>query len=102
MFAQLVRLTKQFRDAFDHWLDLIPAHERIQADREMRFGREPASDAQREAGFIYSIEAARNRGQTNIIDLGISAPRAAAGNRNLEFARQIIKVRVASKHLGSG
>jgi hypothetical protein len=43
VLPQLARLAKEFRDASDYWLDLVPAHERIQTGRKVGFGRETAA-----------------------------------------------------------
>jgi hypothetical protein len=42
MLAQLARLAEQFGDTFDNGFNLVPANERVQAGREMRFGGESA------------------------------------------------------------
>src|SRR5579863_1038397 len=102
MLAQLARLAKKLSDAFDNRLDLVPANETIQTGREMRFGRESASYAQRETSLGFSVQGARDRSQPNIVDLWIGAPNAATGDRNLEFARQIVEVGIARKHLDRG
>src|SRR5580658_5308572 len=102
MFAQLARLAEQFGDTFDNGFNLVPANERVQAGREMRLGRESASDAQRESSFGFSIDSPRDRSQPNIINFWIGAPNAATGDRNLEFSRQVIKAGIARKHSGRG
>src|SRR3984957_9300109 len=58
VLAQLAGLAGQFSDALDAGLDLIPANERVQTGCEMRFGREPASNPQREAGLRLSAQRA--------------------------------------------
>src|SRR5580704_18050409 len=100
MLAQLARLTKQFSDAFDDRLDLVPANESVQTGCDLRFGRESAGYAQGESGLGFSVQGARDRSQPNVIDLWIGAPNAAAGNRNLEFSRQVVEVGIAGEHLG--
>src|SRR4030081_973012 len=43
--------------------------------------------------------AAADSGQADVINLRIRAPYVAAGNRNFEFARQVVKIIVAPKRL---
>ena len=59
----------------------------------MRIGRKAATDSQRVSNFRVFRTA--NRGQANIVDLGIGAPHAAARDADLELARQIVEVAVA-------
>src|SRR5579864_4730131 len=85
MLSQLAGLAKQFSDALDNGLDLAPTHECIQARREMRFGRQSTANPQREPGFGFSIQRARDRSQPDIVDLRISAPNPAARDRDFEL-----------------
>ena len=52
VLAQDFGFTKEFRDTARHGNDLIPLHESVQADGEMRIGGKPAGDAQRKADFV--------------------------------------------------
>ena len=75
MFAQNIGIAEQFGNALDHRQDLIPAHKCIQPRAEIRIGRKSAGDSQRESNFRLSAERAGDRGQANVIDLRIGAPR---------------------------
>ena len=54
----------------------------------MRFVGESSADADGVADFV----AAANRGEADVVDLGIRAPDRAAGDGDFELARQIVKV----------
>ena len=55
-----------------------------------------ASDAQRVTHLVTILYS----GEGNVVDFRVGAPRRAAGGRNLEFARQVVKVRVGGEQLG--
>ena len=97
MLAQNVGVAEQFGNAFDHGQNLVPANERVQARSEIRLGREAAGDAQRESDFRLSADGASDRGQADVIDFRIRAPHAASGDRDFEFARQVVKLGVAGE-----
>ena len=61
--------------------------------RQVRVGREPAADPHGEADLARHGMA--HGGQPDVVDLGIDAPAAAAGDRDLVLARQVVEVRVA-------
>ena len=95
MLAQDFGIAKQFRDAFHHGQNLIPAHERIQPCSEIRFSRKTAGDTQREADLRPSANRALNRSQTDVVNLRIRAPYAATGDGNFELAGQVVEVGIA-------
>ena len=99
MLTQYIGVAKQLRDPFDHWKNLIPAHESIQPRRQIRFSREPPGHAQRKSDFIFSVRAASLRGQTHIINFGIRAPDAASSDRHLELARQVVEFGIPRQQL---
>ena len=45
----------------------------------------------------FPRKRAGHGGKANVVDLGISAPDAAPGDRDLELARQIVEIRVAGQ-----
>ena len=65
----------------------------------MRFGRETTAYTQGESGLRTSVESAGDRRQADVVDLRIGAPDAAAGNRDFELAREIVKFGVARELL---
>src|SRR5262245_50056954 len=73
-------------------------HERVETDAEVGIGREPAPDADREAD-LAGLGVAR-RGEADVVDLGIRAPRAAARDRHLELAREVVVSGVAGHERG--
>src|SRR3989454_151560 len=72
---------------------LVPAHEGVEPRAEARIGRESAAHAQREARLTRGGVAQRR--ETDVVDLGIRAPRAAARDRHLVLAWQVVELRVA-------
>ena len=90
IFAQALLIAKDLRNCANHADGLMRQDEGVQANCKMRFGGESASDAQRVADFAVEF----HRRQADIVDLRISAPRGAAGNGDLEFARKIVELRV--------
>ena len=71
-----------------HRRGLIGQHKSIEANAQVRFVGEPAADADR----VPNFGSAPRSGQADVVDLRIRAPNRAAGDGNLEFARQIVKV----------
>ena len=66
--------------------------------RQIGLGGKSSRDAQREADFGRPAQHARRGRQSDIVDLRIRAPHAASGNRDLEFAGQVVEVAVARQH----
>ena len=46
------------------------------------------------------VKRPRESGESNVVDLRIRAPDAAAGDRDLELARQVVEVTVADEQPG--
>src|SRR5438270_10033900 len=69
------------------------AHKSVQAKRQMWIGRKAAANTHRKTNFGICTRAA-NCGKSNIIDLGIGAPHAAACDANFEFTWQIVEIAV--------
>ncbi len=70
-------------------------NEGVKANGEMRLGGEPASDAQRVADFALVF----HRREADVVDLRIGAPGGAAGDGDLEFARQVVELRVCLQQM---
>src|SRR5260221_13339863 len=90
-FAKQLRHTAYNRDS------LLPPHESVQANAEVRIGGETTGHAQRESDFLSVQALSRDSSKSNIIDFGIGAPRPATSDGNLELARQIIELGIAAK-----
>ena len=95
-----IAVTEDLRDALDHREGLPPRHERVEPLGEMRIGGEPAAHPHRKAGQA-GVRVAHRR-QTDIVDLRVRAPDAAAGDGHLELARQVVELRAAVEHGGGG
>ena len=86
--AQPLLLAEDFGHGANNANSLIGPHEDVEPNREMRLVRQAAADAQR----IAQLAVALCRRETNVVDLGISAPGGAAGCGDLELARQIVEL----------
>src|SRR5581483_7282672 len=64
------------------------------------FGGESARNSKRKSNFWFPVCDSRNRGKTNVINLGIRAPGIASGDRDLELAREVIKICIACEQIG--
>src|SRR5258708_11467123 len=94
VFPQYIGVAKQFRNSLNHRQHLVPADKRIQPRAQEAFCREPSSNPQREASLGSPVDHSRDRRQTNVINLRVRAPHSASSNRNFEFSRQVIKLRI--------
>ena len=63
----------------------------------MRIGGETAAYAYGESGFDTADAPAGDGSEADVVDLGIIAPRAAAGDGHLELAGEIVKLGVAAQ-----
>src|ERR1051326_2764957 len=95
MLAQDIGVAKQFRNALDHWQHLVPTNKGVEASPQIRFGREASRNSQGKSNLGLSCYSSGDRGQANVVNLRIGAPRVASGNRDLEFARQVIEIGIA-------
>jgi hypothetical protein len=95
--AQHLRFSKEFRDSAYNRDGLLPTHERVQANAEMRISGKPSRHAQRKSDFLPVQAIPRDCGKPDVIDFRISAPRAAAGDGDLELARQVVKLGIAAQ-----
>src|SRR5579872_1050624 len=101
MLAQDIGVAEQFRNALDHREHLVPLNKGVEARAEIRFGRQTSRNSQRKSNLGLSSYSASNRGQANVVNFRVGAPRVASGNRYLEFARQVIEIGIARKQLRS-
>src|SRR6266478_7971229 len=92
VLAEYLRFTKELRHVAYNGDSLFPPHKGIQANAEVWIGGKTASHAQRESDLIPVQPLSRDRSKSDVIDLGIRAPRTATGDRNLELARQIVEL----------
>src|ERR1700723_1355490 len=95
--AQNIGTAENFRDTSNYGKHLSPFDKCVQAHSQMRLGRKPATNADREAGLRAGAAFADDRGKADVVNLRVGAPRAAAGDGNLELARQIIKIGISGK-----
>src|SRR5271156_1009006 len=98
--AQNIGTAENFRDAPNYREHLVPADECVQALSQVRLGRKAAAHAEREASFQTGEPFAHDGGKTDIVNFRIGAPDAAASDRDFEFAREIVEVRIAGKQMG--
>ena len=86
------------RDALQSWENLIPTGQTHSAERRgtARMRVRPRLAAKNRFPGSLVIYA-RCCGQANVVDLRIRAPDAASRDRDLEFARKVIKVVVAGQ-----
>src|ERR1700675_727621 len=77
--------------------DLFGLNESVEGDGQVRIGGQTAADAQREACFGLSCATSSRGGEADVIDFGIGAPVAAAGDGNFKFARQIVKLGITGE-----
>ena len=93
--AQTLLIAKEFGDLSHHGHSLILLHESIQAHGQVRIGGEASAHPQRKSHLAPLACRAHSRGQANVIDFRIGAPYGAAGDRDLELSRQVVKLWVA-------
>jgi hypothetical protein len=80
MLAQYIGVAEQFSDAFNDRQNLIPSNESIETCTEIRLGREPSRNSQRESNLGPSSNVASDSGQPNVVNFRIRAPRVASCN----------------------
>src|SRR6266481_4107916 len=97
VLAEHFRFTKQGRHAAYNGDSLLPPHECVQANAEMRISGETASHTQRESDLLAVQAFSLDSSESDIIDLRIRAPRTATSDRNLELTRQIVELGIAAK-----
>src|SRR6266567_1855910 len=95
-FAQALLIPKDFRNGLGRRHRLVRQQEYIQSLGEMRLVRQASAHTERVADLTVALDSR----QSNIVDLGIRAPVGAAGGRNLEFARQVVELRIRRQKVG--
>src|SRR5579872_151131 len=99
MLTQGVRFAEQLGNSFYNCENLIRPNESIQPSGEIWFRRQSTGNAQGKPGLARACNSACDRGQANVIDLRVRAPRMASHNRYLEFARQVVEIGIAREKL---
>ena len=94
ILAQTMLVAEKFCDGSDDGDDLIVMNKGIETNRKMRIGRESAAHADGEAYFAFAITLANGGGETDVVNFRIGAPDGAAGDRDFEFAREIVEITV--------
>src|SRR5437763_10404485 len=96
VLAEGVRVAEDLGDRAQHRKRLMPGDERVEGQRQVRVGREATPDAHGEPDLARArVTLSR---EADVVDLGVRAPRAAAGDRHLVLARQVVEGRVAVEH----
>ena len=96
-FAQDLLVAKDLCDCVHHAHRLLGKDESVQTDGKMRLIGEPSADADSEANLTIML----HRREGDVVDLGIGAPRGATGDGDLEFARQVVEVRVCGEQMSN-
>src|SRR5689334_1490803 len=97
IFPETIRVTEQLSDCPGYRNDLLPAHKCVEAHCKMGFGGKTAGDSYGKTNFPLARLLAERRSESQVVDLRIGAPVLAAADADLEFARQIIEVRIGGK-----
>jgi hypothetical protein len=71
IIAEHVLVAKHFGDDAHDRKRLFPAHECVEAQREMWIGGECTSHAKGKANVAFAVAEALDGGQANVVDLGI-------------------------------
>src|SRR5216684_7007130 len=71
VLAEHFRFPKELRHTAYHGDNLLPLHESIETNAEVRIRGKATSHAQRKANFLTGDALARNRSEADIIDSGI-------------------------------
>ena len=98
VFAQHIRVAKQFSNPLKGRKHLMPADERVQSRPQIGLGGEAPGNSQREPHLGRAAHHTSNRGQPNIVNLGIGTPHTASRDRNLELAGKVVKVTTPRQH----
>ncbi len=93
VLAQLGLLLEDLQHGLDHRISFVLGDECRNAHRDVRLGRETAADAQRVAHLVAAFDG----GEGHVVDLRVGAPDGAAGNGDLELARQVVELWVGGE-----
>ena len=99
IFAQAILVAENFCDGSDDGDDLIVMNESIETNGEMRIGGESAANANGEAYFALAIALADGGRETDVVNFRVGAPDGAAGDRDFEFAREIVEIAVGREQM---
>ena len=88
--AQSLLLAKYLGNGSHRAHGLIGKDEGVKTDGQVRIGGEAATYAQRVTHFAVVLDSS----QADVVDLRVSTPRRATGDGYLEFARQVIELRI--------
>src|ERR1700682_5580572 len=97
ILAQDVGFAEELGNSPNDRHDLVPLHEGIQANSEMRIGGKTARYPNGEAGFRRVEALSCDSGKADIINLWVGAPGTAPGNRDFELAGKIVELALATK-----
>src|SRR5258708_23222550 len=97
VLAEHLGFAKELRHTAHNGDSLLPTHESVQANAEVRIGGETTGHAHRESDFLSVQALSRDSSKSDVINLGIRAPRPATGDGNLKLARQIVELGIAAK-----
>ena len=100
IFAQAILIAENFGDGSNDGDDLIVMDESIETDGEMRIGGESAADANARS-LLRVCHCARRSGggETDVVNFRVGAPDRAAGDRDFEFAREIVEIAVGGEQV---
>ena len=80
---------------------LLLGHELVEQLRLMRHRAEPAADVELEAALRLAVLIAGDRDAADVVEVGQAAGVvAAAGERDLELAAEVLRVVVAEQEVG--
>jgi hypothetical protein len=104
VFAELGLLAEDADDGFDDGVGLGLLDEGGDADGEVRLGGEAAADAEGVADLLLFFAVVLNRAlsgcERNVVDLRVGAPLGAAGDGDLELAREVVELGVGGELAG--
>jgi hypothetical protein len=80
---------EELTDGLYHRPDLLCLEEIWKDLREVRRGAEPAADHHAEAALLFPVHRAFETEDTDVVDVGLGAMDAAAGDADLVFAGEI-------------
>ena len=97
VFAKDICIAEDLSRGLDDVKGLILTDEGGDAGRKERLGGESAADAQGVADLFLAVDDVLDRGQGDVVDLRVVAPERAAGDGDLEFAREVIESSVRAE-----
>ena len=92
VLAELGLLAEDADDGLDDGEGLVLRDEGGDADGEVGLGGEAAADAEGVADLFDTVDFALDGGEGDVVDLRVGAPLGAAGDGDLELARQVVEL----------